>query len=74
MARDLIVATNLRYLFGTLGGLILPMMMLGQGTSGSVALVFAAGSGAFLLIAELLERYLFFRACVALKMPGGSAA
>ncbi len=74
MVRELVVATNLRFLFGTLGGLILPFMLLGAGTTGDVALVFALASGAFLLLSELLERYLFFRAVVALKMPGGSAA
>ena len=74
MARDLVVATNMRFTLGVIGGLILPLMMMGPGMSGAVALFFTAAICAFSLLAELLERYLFFRAVVALKMPGGSAA
>jgi formate dehydrogenase iron-sulfur subunit len=74
MARDLVLATNMRFTLGVIGGFVLPLMLLGPIVNSGVALFFASAIGATLLVSELLERYLFFRAVVALKMPGGSAA
>ena len=74
MARDLVLATNLRFTLGVIGGFILPLMLMGPIAHSGIALFFAAASGGTLLISELLERYLYFRAVVALKMPGGMAA
>ena len=71
----------LRYFFGVVGGLLLPTILLSQrATDGSangfqslflcamVTLVFVT-----LLAGETLERYLFFAASVAAKMPGASS-
>ena len=70
--------TRTRFACGILGGLLLPYLLLqsqffcpGQGFSDStialiVSLLFVSG-----LAGELLERYLFFVAAVAPRMPGG---
>ncbi|HLX61333.1 MAG TPA: DmsC/YnfH family molybdoenzyme membrane anchor subunit [Planctomycetota bacterium] len=73
MVRELVLPMNLRFTLGAIGGVILPLMLLGPGNRPGVALSFAAAVCAFTLLTELLERSLFFRAVVALKMPGGSA-
>ena len=60
-----------RFLFGALGGVILPLAVLFSGVeSGShYSLVFLSW---FLVLAgELLERILYFQAVIAPKMPGG---
>ena len=57
-----------RFLFGGIGGIVLPYMCLAQGQVYSpirVTLIVAA-----LLIGELLERYLYFAAVAAPRMPG----
>jgi formate dehydrogenase iron-sulfur subunit len=51
---------------GLLGGGVLPVMI----ASGRIPAAAAWGALALLLPAELTERYLFFRAVVAPKMPG----
>ena len=75
---ELSMTNVLRYFFGVMGGLILPMVLLSEkattaGTEGYEPLfmgflVLLVTS--LLLIGELLERYLFFAASVAPKMPG----
>jgi formate dehydrogenase iron-sulfur subunit len=57
---------------GALGGILLPLLLLGSMTQlGSTGhLVFLGFSFGLLLAAELLERMLFFRALSAPKMPG----
>jgi len=67
MTRELKRATVSRFICGTLGGVVLPVAgMLGMLNAGT-----AAGILALSLLGELLERYLFFRAVVPPKMPGG---
>lgn len=71
--------TNLiRYFFGAMGGLVLPLVLLSSKATNPadgyeplflgmmVALI-----ALLLLIGELIERYLFFASSVAPKMPGG---
>jgi formate dehydrogenase iron-sulfur subunit len=75
---DLSMTTLLRYFFGLVGGVLLPSMLLSDKASNVdgggyhplflgfiVFLIFV-----LLLVGELLERYLFFAASVAPKMPG----
>jgi formate dehydrogenase iron-sulfur subunit len=78
MTGDLARVTQVRFALGILGGVLLPAVVLlatskaplsGEASSPSlvvVSLLFAA-----LVVAELAERYLFFTAVVAPKMPGG---
>lgn len=65
--------TRLRFCFGILGGVALPILIINLNYHQSPAWVLASVGAAFLslLIGELMERYLFFRAVVPLKMPGG---
>jgi len=68
----------LRYFFGIMGGVVLPLLLL----SGRATVAGSAGYDplfvgfvvllivGLLLIGEVLERYLFFAASVAPKMPG----
>lgn len=66
-------ATKLRFFAGTLGGIVLPSLLLSSPDvtnpifAATVALLAFVGC----LAGELLERYLFFTAVVAPKMPGG---
>ena len=75
---ELSMINLLRYFFGIMGGLLLPLVLLSERAS-------VAGEGSYqplflglvvtliailLLIGEMLERYLFFTASVAPKMPG----
>ncbi|RYZ02522.1 MAG: molybdopterin oxidoreductase [Myxococcales bacterium] len=57
---------------GALGGVLLPLLLLGSLTNltGTGQLVFTSSSFALLVMAELLERMLFFKALSAPKMPG----
>lgn len=63
----------LRLGLGVLGGLVLPLVLLGAGTMLGPAGRFAVASAALLALVagELAERYLFFAAVVRPKMPGG---
>ncbi|QEG37228.1 DmsC/YnfH family molybdoenzyme membrane anchor subunit [Bythopirellula goksoeyrii] len=75
---ELSMTNMLRYFFGIMGGLLLPLVLLshkattvGEGAyqplfMGFIVILIAG----LLLIGELLERYLFFAASVAPKMPG----
>ena len=65
----------IRLACGVFGGLVVPLA-LANAISDQImsygALAFLAAFGFVLVLAgELLERYLFFTAVVALKMPGG---
>ncbi|MCA9398978.1 MAG: dimethyl sulfoxide reductase anchor subunit, partial [Candidatus Omnitrophica bacterium] len=65
--------TAVRFICGVIGGVLLPLLicqMYTQLTSGTI-LFFVLLSFLCLLTGEFLERYLFFRAVVPLKMPGG---
>jgi len=78
MVRDLAPATVSRFAAGGLGGLVLAGLLwlsIGanatSGLSNATVQVVAIASFAFLLGGELLERFLFFRAAPASRMPGG---
>jgi len=60
---------------GALGGILLPLLLLGSMTQLSSVgqLGFLAASFVALLLGELLERMLFFKALSAPKMPGAVA-
>jgi len=81
MAGELGLISLKRFFFGLLGGLVLPALLLAEGSLASqggfhplfVALVTLLSAG-LLSAGELLERYLFFKASVAPKMPGSPAS
>jgi DMSO reductase anchor subunit len=69
-------ATGYRFAIGMIGGVLLPVLLIAVAASGSddprdvvlsvaLTIIFAA-----CLVGELLERYLFFTAVVAPRMPG----
>jgi formate dehydrogenase iron-sulfur subunit len=76
LTRDLSNVTLARFALGLLGGVLMPALLLAELPSLTSAgltqftvmtgLLFAAN-----LAGELLERYLFFTACAAPRMPGG---
>jgi formate dehydrogenase iron-sulfur subunit len=77
LSRELSSLTLVRFALGLLGGVLMPAMLLGQfasvsGGVGQLQFVLTAGL-LFLacLAGELVERYLFFAACAAPRMPGG---
>jgi formate dehydrogenase iron-sulfur subunit len=77
LSRELSNLTLARFALGLLGGVLMPAMLLGQYATapagpGQVQFVLTTGL-LFLacLAGELLERYLFFAACAAPRMPGG---
>lgn len=61
---------GMRVLFAGLGGVLLPVAI----ATGAFPAVVAWPALAFALLGELAERYLFFRAVVAPKMPGSNHA
>ena len=75
---ELSMTTLLRYFFGLVGGVLLPFVLLSDKASGVDAVAYDSLFLGFivililglLLVGELLERYLFFAASVAPKMPG----
>jgi DMSO reductase anchor subunit len=71
MVGELRGATAVRFGFGVAGGIALPLLMLGEGIQGSSAQLATAAALVLLLVSELAERYLFFRAAPASRMPGG---
>lgn len=76
MTRDLSNATLARFALGAFGGLLLPSMLLGEAPTMNDAetMQFVVLAGLVFiacLAGELLERYLFFAACAAPRMPGG---
>jgi Fe-S-cluster-containing dehydrogenase component/DMSO reductase anchor subunit len=77
LSRELSSLTLARIALGLLGGVLMPAMLLGQyasasSESGQVQFVLTTGLlFAACLAGELLERYLFFAACAAPRMPGG---
>lgn len=68
--------TVMRFACGFFGGVVLPFFLLdiNQGVSAMLMVSVATVLWGAVLVGELLERYLFFRAVVPLKMPGGVAA
>jgi hypothetical protein len=74
MKRSLASTVQWRLLFGAAGGLLPLLIAIEPGIPRAAAFATACASLALLVGSELLERSLFFRAVVALKMPGGAAA
>jgi Fe-S-cluster-containing dehydrogenase component/DMSO reductase anchor subunit len=70
MARGLPRLTQLRFACGVAGGILLPALV--RAGVGGAGLLAAAGL-VFALAGELCERYLFFAATSAPRMPGGPA-
>ena len=77
LSRDLSRLTLARFALGLFGGVLMPALLLGQfasasGGAGQLQFVLTT-SLLFLacLAGELVERYLFFAACAAPRMPGG---
>ncbi|MCC5808107.1 MAG: dimethyl sulfoxide reductase anchor subunit [Opitutales bacterium] len=60
-----------RLLLGAAGGILLPLLFLAGAVPAAVAAVLAFG---LCLSAETTERYLYLRAVVPFKMPGGIAS
>jgi formate dehydrogenase iron-sulfur subunit len=76
MTRQLSSVTMMRFAAGMLGGVIMPAMLLGSTmTAGETAspkfLVAATLLVMACVVGELLERYLYFAAAAAPRMPGG---
>ena len=77
---DLGMATLQRFFLGIIGGIVLPLILLNESTLAAqdgfhplfIAMVTLLVV-ALLTAGELMERYLFFRAVVAPKMPGAPA-
>ena len=76
MVGDMKWPTLIRFGLGAMAGIILPLLLLVE-TSGSGAevlpgrvAVLAMVIALTLLVAELIERYLFFSVSVARRMPG----
>lgn len=75
MAGELSRETFFRFLSAGLGGILLPLCLLANsGLSNQLLVALGAVSLALLFAGELLERYLFFTAVVAPKMPGSPAS
>ncbi len=73
MMGELSNATLARFATGILGGVLMPALLVSQAGTG-VLPQFVITSGllfAACLTGEMLERYLFFAACAAPRMPGG---
>jgi Fe-S-cluster-containing dehydrogenase component/DMSO reductase anchor subunit len=72
MVGELAEITTARFLFGVIGGVLLPIGFLVQRPApGFATLGVTAGVMVFTLLGELLERHLFFTAVVPDRMPGG---
>jgi DMSO reductase anchor subunit len=71
MLKDLKYSTALRFCAGALGGLLLPLVFLHVPIRDEIVPFLATLMLATLAAAELAERYLFFRAAPASRMPGG---
>lgn len=75
MTRPLKRITSGRFALGMIGGVMLPLFVLfvdaNDQNAGVKFIIFVSLSFIFLTAGEFLERYLFFKAVVPLKMPGG---
>jgi formate dehydrogenase iron-sulfur subunit len=66
--------TAARFAVGWVGGVAIPLLVLVSGpAAGRVAGGAIVVSFGFVLLGELLERHLFFRAATAPRMPGGAS-
>jgi Fe-S-cluster-containing dehydrogenase component/DMSO reductase anchor subunit len=76
MAGDLVRVTTARFVIGAIGGVLVPLIIWAAHPEfSSVGARVAVGGLVFggTVAGELLERYLFFTAASARKMPGGPA-
>lgn len=71
---DLGEIARIRVACGILGGWLLPLLVAMCGSGTTPAASFAMAMFGLCMLGELMERYLFFRAVVPQKMPGGVAA
>ena len=77
LTRELSSVTLARFALGLLGGVLMPLLLLDAAARrrrARACVQFAATTGLLFvacLAGELLERYLFFAACAAPRMPGG---
>jgi formate dehydrogenase iron-sulfur subunit len=74
MVSELHQTTVARFMLGLVGGVIIPGLLLISGPGGltTVAMFIAVVAVVVMItVGELLERYLFFTAVVAPRMPGG---
>ena len=78
MTGDLARATSVRFVCGAMGGLALPGLLMawcsGDGGTSPAMVAMVVLMLALNFAGELLERYLFFAAVVAPKMPGAPTA
>jgi formate dehydrogenase iron-sulfur subunit len=70
MLGDLRTATKTRFGFALTGGVLMPLLFWMGGFEGRMMLPATAVMFVLLLVGELAERYLFFRAAPASRMPG----
>jgi formate dehydrogenase iron-sulfur subunit len=70
MLGDLRTATSLRLVLGAVGGVVLPTGLAVAGLEGVLVTATAWLALVLLTVAELCERYLFFAAAPASRMPG----
>jgi hypothetical protein len=78
MTGDLGMTTLRRFFFGVVGGILLPLIVAAEGNIADSYHPLFVGVMTLLMlglltIGELHERYLFFVASVAPKMPGAPA-
>jgi Fe-S-cluster-containing dehydrogenase component/DMSO reductase anchor subunit len=74
MTGPLLRLTLARFALGLLGGVLLPLLAIGTHTAGAAEFgILLVAVFLMTLGSELLERYLFFTAVAAPKMPGGPA-
>lgn len=71
MLGDLAGVTKLRFFTGVAGGLVLPLLLLSGAVPPRLTTFFALHMLLLVLLGEATERYLFFRAAPASRMPGG---
>jgi formate dehydrogenase iron-sulfur subunit len=73
MTNDLSSFTLARFAAGLLGGILMPTFLLSHIDDAELPQFITTGALLFAacLVGELLERYLFFAACAAPRMPGG---
>jgi formate dehydrogenase iron-sulfur subunit len=73
MTGKLRIFTMRRFLYGVIGGIVLPMLLLAfyQDLPDWAVVVMVSAIFLCSLAGELFERYLFFRAVVPLRMPSG---
>ena len=71
MTGELARITKWRFALGIGGGIVLPLLCLETNRGAAFAGLLIAGQFVMLLVGEVLERCLFFKAVAASRMPGG---